>query len=285
MVGSLAGLVVLVVAPPDVIPPLLRGELPTPARPSATASGLPTVGREPTATAPVSLAASGPATPTAAPTPSARVSTVLSRSAVSDAWFRDPWAAVSPAPAAAPTTQATPESAPRQITGLRVPSIGIDTDVVQADLVGTSDGSFTWDVPKFVAGHAEGTAGAGEVGNAVLFGHVTSLTLGNVFEHLHDAHPGDEVQVLSDTTVFTYRVLEVRTVPRTDTSIVDPTPTPTLTLVTCTGLWNPALHDYMQRLVVRAELVGAAVDPPVQPYGGSRRNGKYPAKPSRTAST
>jgi sortase A len=92
---------------------------------------------------------------------------------------------------------------------------------------------------------------------------VTSLTLGNVFEHLHDAHPGDEVQVLSDTTVFTYRVLEVRTVPRTDTSIVDPTPTPTLTLVTCTGLWNPALHDYMQRLVVRAELVGAAVDPPV----------------------
>jgi sortase (surface protein transpeptidase) len=43
-------------------------------------------------------------------------------------------------------------------------------------------------------------------------------------------------------------------VARTDTSVVQPQPAPTLTLMTCTGLWLPGIADYAERIVVRAEL-------------------------------
>ena len=68
----------------------------------------------------------------------------------------------------------------------------------------------TWDVPKFVAGHAEGSAGAGESGNAIVIGHVTSLTLGHVFEHLDGVSSGDVLSVFGADRRFDYRVREVR---------------------------------------------------------------------------
>jgi len=141
----------------------------------------------------------------------------------------------------------------RPITRVILPRIQLVADVVPAELVEQDDG-FTWLVPSFKAGHAQYTAGAGEPGNAVLFGHVTSRSLGNVFEQLYRAHVGDVVQVFADTEEFDYQVVEVHAVARTDVSVLAPTDTPSVSLITCTGDWNAALHDYMQRLVVRAEL-------------------------------
>jgi sortase A len=89
----------------------------------------------------------------------------------------------------------------------------------------------------------------------VLVGHVTSRSLGNVFEQLHQVRVGDTVQLFSDQTPFQYRVVDVRTVARNDVSVVQPTATPSATLITCTGAWIPVVNDYAQRLVVRAELV------------------------------
>ena len=125
--------------------------------------------------------------------------------------------------------------------------------MVPAELVEQDDG-FTWLVPSFKAGHAQYTAGAGEPGNGVLFGHVTSRSLGNVFEQLYRARAGDLVEVFSETERFDYRVVEVHAVSRTDVSVLVPTETAAVSLITCTGDWSAALHDYMQRLVVRAEL-------------------------------
>jgi LPXTG-site transpeptidase (sortase) family protein len=170
---------------------------------------------------------------------------------VSEGWFRDQTPRPTPVPQVPPT--AVHELLP--ITGLKIPSASIDTQVVEAPTVDEPDGSISWQVPKFVAGHAESTASAGQSGNAVLFGHVTSQTLGNVFENLHDTHLGDVVEVMSGDHVFTYRVVDIRAVPRTDSSVIDTADTPMLTLITCTGLWNPLLHDYMERLVVQARLV------------------------------
>ena len=122
-----------------------------------------------------------------------------------------------------------------------------------ADLVAQGD-SVTWHIPKFVAGHAQSTAGAGEVGNAVVLGHLVSRTLGNVFENLNRTRPGDLVRVGSGAKEFDYTVTDVANVDRTDVDVLDPTATPTITLVTCAGLWNPILGDYMERFIVRAEL-------------------------------
>jgi hypothetical protein len=80
-----------------------------------------------------------------------------------------------------PTTP-TPE-ARRPITRLVITSIDLDTDVVAAPLV-DSAGVQTWQVPAFKAGHAQDTAGAGQRGNAILIGHVSSLNSGDVFKNL-----------------------------------------------------------------------------------------------------
>jgi LPXTG-site transpeptidase (sortase) family protein len=151
------------------------------------------------------------------------------------------------------TALVDPPATGSAITRLVIPTIDLDTPVVLAPLV-EHDGVSTWDVPKVVAGHAEGSAGAGESGNAILIGHVTSLTLGNVFEHLDGVVAGDLVLLYHDQRPFTYRVTEVRDVDRADTDVLDPTEAPSVTLITCSGLWLPTVHDYNQRLIVRAEL-------------------------------
>ena len=143
----------------------------------------------------------------------------------------------------------------RPITRLVLPRIDLAADVVPAQLT-ERDGGETWSVPAFKVGHAEGTAGAGQPGNAVLLGHVTSLHSGNVFETLDRAAVGDLVQIFSNADEFDYQVTSVEHVPRTDTDVVAQGTQPTISMITCTGVWLPTIWDYTERLVVRAELVG-----------------------------
>lgn len=143
----------------------------------------------------------------------------------------------------------------RPITHVRIPRLQIDSEVVSSPFVQVDD-SGTWEVPAFKVGHAEFTSTAGQLGNAVLFGHVTSRTLGNVFQNLERARTGDIVEISNPLQDFTYRVVEVRRVPRTDVSVVEMTDTPSASLITCIGVWLPHLNDYAERLVVRAELMG-----------------------------
>jgi LPXTG-site transpeptidase (sortase) family protein len=153
------------------------------------------------------------------------------------------------------TTTTTLQDTRGAITRLAISSIELDTRVVPAQIV-EHDGAITWDVPKFVAGHAEGTAGAGEPGTSVLIGHVTSLTLGNVFEHLDRVKPGALVRVWTAQRTYHYRVTDVRNVPRTDLAVLEAAATPTLSIITCSGVWLPTIWDFTERLVVRAELAG-----------------------------
>ncbi len=145
------------------------------------------------------------------------------------------------------------------ITHLVLPRIGLDTDVVPAPFV-EQGGLGNWVVPAFYAGHAESTAGAGQAGTAVLFGHITTLRAGNVFERLDRARVGDDVVISSEEREFLYRVDDVRAVARDDVSVLAPTSSPTLELITCTGAWDPSIWDYTERLVVHAALVPPEVD-------------------------
>jgi LPXTG-site transpeptidase (sortase) family protein len=170
-----------------------------------------------------------------------------------------------PPPAVAKTAPATaPEALPgrRAITHLTVPRIDLSADVVPAALIERS-GALTWDVPAFKAGHAEATAGAGAPGNAILLGHVTSVHSGNVFQDLDQVQIGDTVQVFADSDRFDYTVVDVARVPRTTTAqLLDSGAVPSVSLITCTGMWLPTIWDFTQRLVVRAELA--------EPRGESR---------------
>jgi LPXTG-site transpeptidase (sortase) family protein len=172
-------------------------------------------------------------------------------------------------PAPAPTEPPEPGASPVQpgatsaplveslpITRVVIPSIGLDSQVVTARFV-ERDGATTWEIPKNVAGHAEYTAGAGDRGNAVLLGHVSSLHSGDVFHDLERVQVGDVVTVYGGDAAFAYKVVDIKTVPRTDTTMLRTTEIPSLSLFTCTGTWQPTVWDYSDRLVVRAELVDA----------------------------
>jgi LPXTG-site transpeptidase (sortase) family protein len=158
-----------------------------------------------------------------------------------------------PSPAVVPVTlRAGQTRAP--ITRLHVPSIRLDTEVVPARLVAAA-GVTTWEVPAFHAGHGVLTAGAGEPGNAIVVGHVSSISQGNVFRSLDRVRVGDAVQVFSNDLGYDYLATEVKRVPRTDLAILAPTDGATVTLLTCIGQWLADVNDYAERLIVRAVLV------------------------------
>lgn len=154
----------------------------------------------------------------------------------------------SPPPAAATATaEPTVESKPSPALQMVIPSIGIDSPVVEARI---KDGN--WEVPKFVIGHLEGTAQPNEIGNAVYSGHVDSISSGNVFANLDKAKISDSIFLITAAGKLEYRVIETKVVRNTDVQVVQPTPEPRITLITCTGTWDIATRDYSHRLVVVA---------------------------------
>lgn len=133
-------------------------------------------------------------------------------------------------------------------TWIRIPKIEVDSRVVEAPVA-----KGEWQVPKFVVGHLEGTANPREGGNVALSGHVESIASGNVFSRLKEVSIGDEVILVAGDDILTYTVAEIKVVKYDDLTIVMPTTDEVLTLITCTGTWNPLIGGYTERLIVIAK--------------------------------
>jgi sortase A len=147
-----------------------------------------------------------------------------------------------------PVPTATPE--PAIIRRIISASIGLDAGVVAAPI---RNGE--WEVPKFVAGHLEGTAQPSQGGNVVLTGHVQSISSGNVFADIERLRPKDQVVLRTTRGDLAYVVRELKVVTNDDISVVQPTSAEILTLITCTGRFNPITRDYSHRTIVIAEPV------------------------------
>ena len=105
-----------------------------------------------------------------------------------------------------------------------------------------------WEVAEYAAGFHNGTALPGTVGNSVFSGHAGLR--GAVFKDLGRLKPGDDVIVETGGWRYVYRVRGSLSVWPNQIEVMDQTPTPVLTLITCTN-WDT------QRLVVVADLVDA----------------------------
>jgi sortase A len=81
---------------------------------------------------------------------------------------------------------------------------------------------------QLAVGHIPGTALPGEAGNIGLAGHRDTF-----FRRLRNIRVGDEIQIVTIDGHYTFRVQDTRVVRPTDTWVLDPTPTKTLTLITC----------------------------------------------------
>jgi sortase A len=131
-----------------------------------------------------------------------------------------------------------------------IPTIGVDSKVIQLGTRLDRAGNLAWETAPFAVGQHKGLAGPGEIGNMVLSGHISSPAEGAVFHQLPDLKTGDGIIVATEERQYLYRVIDVKTVKPDQVSVLDQTPDPNLTLITC-------VPDkiYSHRLVVTARLV------------------------------
>ena len=138
---------------------------------------------------------------------------------------------------------AMPAAADPRPQRLIMPTIDVDTPVKDVFVV---DGA--WQVADYAAGYHDGTTLPGNTGNTVLSGHAGLR--GGVFRNLGDLRPGDDVRIQTGGWSYTYRVRTLTSVWPTQIEVMNATPTPVLTLITCTN-WDT------QRLIVIADLISA----------------------------
>jgi LPXTG-site transpeptidase (sortase) family protein len=116
-------------------------------------------------------------------------------------------------------------------------------------------GDPVWETLPFVAVHyGELTARIGARGNAVIAGHVVTLSEGNVFRLLYKVNLDDQVEVWDDRDrQHDFRVIDVKLVAPSDTSVMGPTADETLTLITCGGTFDPIKREFSDRLIITAK--------------------------------
>jgi sortase A len=100
---------------------------------------------------------------------------------------------------------------------------------------------------RLAVGYIPGTALPGEPGNIGLAGHRDTF-----FRRLRDIRPDDEIRIVTPGGSYTYRVERTRIVNPTDVWVLDPTPRPALTLVTCYPFTY--IGSAPQRFIVRATM-------------------------------
>ena len=140
---------------------------------------------------------------------------------------------------AAPISLPTP--GPESPTRIQIPAINVDASIVS----GTD-----WEALKRGVGHQPGTGLPGQSGNVVLSAH--NDIYGDLFRHLDDLEPGDQIIISTFSQRYTYTVREYQILRPSDVWVMDPTHNPTATLISC----YPYQVD-TQRIVVFADLTAS----------------------------
>lgn len=139
---------------------------------------------------------------------------------------------------------------------VRLPSLRVSSRLERLDL--DDDGAIETPADWQRAGWYRGGPRPGDVGAAVILGHVDSTTGPAVFYRLRRLRPGDEIRVTradGSVAVFTVDRLEQHRKTRFPTDeVYYPTPEPTLRLVTCGGEFDTEARSYRDNLVVFASL-------------------------------
>jgi len=138
-------------------------------------------------------------------------------------------------------------------TRLRIPAIHVDSPLEVLHL----DASGALEVPKEYAHAGWFAEGAvpGEVGPAVIAGHVDSTTGPAVFSLVNRLHPGDVIEVFRHEGWVAFRVVEVGRYPKDafpTARVYGPTPDPELRLITCSGAFDSRQRSYVDNTVVYA---------------------------------
>ncbi|SEF35932.1 Sortase family protein [Amycolatopsis pretoriensis] len=100
----------------------------------------------------------------------------------------------------------------------------------------------------------------GEIGPAVVLGHVDGNHQKGIFFRLKELAAGDRVSIArKDGTTALFEVTKVHQVPKQEfekEGVYDDTPGPELRLITCGGVFDRSAHNYVDNIVVYARLIG-----------------------------
>lgn len=192
---------------------------------------------------PATLGTGAPSSPGSSPTPIGGTATVAA-----------------PSPTPAPNETSSPSAArpsadlPTGIvpTRVEIPAIGVDAPCVQLNL--TAD---EVEVPEDFddTGWWVQTRQPGEIGPAVIGGHVDSRSGPAVFHRLRELQPGDEVTVRDDadearTFVVDRAPIQVDKHDRPPEVLGFGQARPELRLITCGGDFNPSIGHYTDNIVL-----------------------------------
>lgn len=176
-----------------------------------------------------------------------------------------------PLPPARPIAVHPPERIVAPDIGLDAPVVTISSRIVDIGRVAT----IVWDVPNAAAGWHDDSALPGQPDNIVLSGHHNIG--GEVFRHIVDLEPGDEIILYADGRPYRYVVQSKMILPekgqppevrQENARWIGPFPEERLTLVTC---WPYTSNTH--RLIVVALPADAATltgnERPLPPAGQS----------------
>jgi LPXTG-site transpeptidase (sortase) family protein len=155
-----------------------------------------------------------------------------------------------------PRAQAMARSVP---VSIRIPDIGVSAPAMKVG----KNADNTVQVPPLndhnLVGWYEYGPTPGQKGDAVILGHVDSLTGLSVFYYLKDLHAGDKVYVtLADGKVATFEVDGLEKVSKDafpTASVYGKSNYPSLRLITCGGTFDAATGHYLYNIIVYAHLV------------------------------
>jgi sortase (surface protein transpeptidase) len=138
-------------------------------------------------------------------------------------------------------------------TRLRVPAIGVDTRLETLRL--GADGELLPPHDFGRAGWYAGGTAPGDVGPAVIAGHVDSRRGPAVFFKLRELGTGDTIEVTRGGSTVRFTVVSTAWYPKTSfptEEVYGPTPDRQLRLITCGGVFDRSLRSYKDNLVVYA---------------------------------
>jgi LPXTG-site transpeptidase (sortase) family protein len=180
-----------------------------------------------------------------------------------------------PADAGATVTPASVKTTPPKLTddprakvlarsvpvSIRIPVIGVGAPVMKVGKA--ADGSVQ--VPPLdnhnLTGWYQYGPTPGQKGNAVILGHVDSLTGISVFYYLKDLQAGNKIYVtLADHKVATFAVDGLQKVSKDafpTASVYGKANSPDLRLITCGGTFDAATGHYLYNIIVYAHLVSS----------------------------
>ena len=173
-------------------------------------------------------------------------------------------------PPSAPSDQTATDTEPTQpaVAGtmvaaapvrLRIPSIGVDSDLMDLGL--QTDGTLEVPPSGFPAGWYTGAPTPGELGPAIIAGHVDWSGQPGVFFDLWELSTGDEIAITRlDGSTARFRVTRVEQFAKhafPTQAVYGDLDHAGLRLITCGGDFDPQALSYRDNIIVFAELTGS----------------------------